>query len=228
MYINTIIFDLDYTLIKLGRYVDWLEGRKKMVKVYLKYGVSPQILVQYTSPSLMFARMYTELVKMFPKEKVIKIQKEASNALSEHELKALRYVSLAPNCLRVLQELRKKGVKIGIVSLNGEQVVREVLKRTGINKYVNVWFSRDSPGRPKPYPDHIIRCLERLHSKPQNSIMVGDEIADINAAIEAQVLPIGIATGLYTEEELKASGAKEVISTLSELLSVIERLENKA
>ncbi|RLF19329.1 MAG: hypothetical protein DRN15_03910 [Thermoprotei archaeon] len=217
MKVKAILFDLDKTLIEVGDYVDWLKGRQDMVKVYLKHGISAKILIRYTDPGRLFAEMYNELARMFPDDRVIAIQREASNVLSMHELKALDKVRLMPGCLDVLRYFKRKGIKIGVVSLNGEKVVYEALRRTGIYHYIDIYFSRDSPGRPKPYPDHILNCLKELKCNVKEAVFIGDSLVDIEAAKRARVIPIGIATGFFTEEELLAAGAKLVVSSLSEL-----------
>jgi phosphoglycolate phosphatase len=48
------------------------------------------------------------------------------------------------------------------------------------------------------------------------SIYAGDHTADVRAALAAQVVPVGVATGPCTVDELRRAGALTVLSDLTE------------
>lgn len=125
-------------------------------------------------------------------------------------------------CPAILRHLRSKGIKVGIISLNSKRVVEGVLKNTGLADFIDIPFTRDSPSRPKPFPDHIFNCLDMLRCEQRDAIMVGDGILDMLAAKRAGVLSVGIPGDIYLKEELREAGANETIENLSELIHLLE------
>jgi len=222
--VKAVLFDFDRTLVNLGSYVDWLAARKSMVKIYLSNGVPARFTVQYNSPTKLFVAMSHFLPSILDYDKFKDLQFKASKALEEYELKALKQVVPMEGCMKVLEWLNKENVKIGLISLNGAKVIEKAMKKIGIYEYVDEYFSRDSPGRPKPYEDHILGFLENFQISTKESIMVGDEIIDIKAARNAGVFSIGISTGMFTEKELIYQGADKIIKNLNELLPLIHNL----
>jgi phosphoglycolate phosphatase len=53
---------------------------------------------------------------------------------------------------------------------------------------------------------------------------VGDTPADMAAAVTAGARPVGVATGSFTEDELRAAGAVNVLVSLSEFSGLYQSL----
>ncbi|HID90651.1 TPA: HAD family hydrolase [Candidatus Bathyarchaeota archaeon] len=225
MKIKAVLFDFDGTLVDIGSYIDWRSARKAVAGIYVGYGVPARTIMKYSGIVTLYVKMYDELGRIFPPSKVLEVQREASRAVEEYELVALSRSAPMPGCLEVLRWIKGRGTRVGVISLNGEKVACRALESTGMAGYIDALFSRDSPGRPKPYPDHIVSCLGVLGCRPGESIMVGDSTSDITAGKSAGVLPVGVSTGGYLAEELAEAGAYRVIGGLSELPRLIEELE---
>lgn len=74
----------------------------------------------------------------------------------------------------------------------------------------------------KPHPRMLYQIMDRLGVYPRNTLMIGDNVVDIQMGINAEVDSIGITKDLEKREALLAAGAKIVISSLSELLVYLE------
>lgn len=137
-------------------------------------------------------------------------------------------VKILPGSMEVLRWLQERGTKIGVATMNSRIVAQEVLTKTGIMHFADAVFYRDSPGRSKPYPDHVLGCLKEMKCSPEETMYVGDGLSDMEAAKAAGVYAVGIS-GIrvegYAEEEIKYAGAKKIIKSLSELPSIIRGLE---
>jgi len=109
------------------------------------------------------------------------------------------------------------------------------MNRFHIMKYADALFSRDSPGKMKPHPDHIIACLKAFNSKPEEAILVGDGKRDMEAAKKVGIYAVGIVPEWdeltlqrYTKKELDdwtedmKSEADRVISDLPELIKIVD------
>ena len=78
--------------------------------------------------------------------------------------------------------------------------------------------------RGKPEPDLFLASRERVGSRAEDCIVVGDAVWDHVAARRAGMLSAGVLTGGYGEEELYHAGAFRVYATLADLLKNLDEL----
>ena len=218
--VRAVLFDFDGTLFDLN--ANWLGARKRVVQTYLEYGVPTRVVMRYLGPLSMYSGMYDKVVDTFSPEDFAEMQLQASKVLERYEMQAMDKATRMNGCPAILRHLKSRGVKVGIISLNGKRVIRGVLKKTGSTGFIDALFTRDSPGRPKPYPDHILNCLNILRCKPRSAIMVGDGVTDMLAAKRAGILSVGIPKGIHPKEELRGAGANKTIENLHELTHLLE------
>ncbi|MDO9078446.1 MAG: HAD hydrolase-like protein [Brevundimonas sp.] len=57
---------------------------------------------------------------------------------------------------------------------------------------------------------------------PATTLMIGDTAHDATMAINAGVLPLGVAWGFHTVEEQQAAGARHVARSFAELSVVLD------
>ncbi|MGH2488208.1 MAG: HAD family hydrolase [Candidatus Limnocylindria bacterium] len=75
--------------------------------------------------------------------------------------------------------------------------------------------------RAKPAPDLLLAAAEALGAQPDVCWCVGDSRWDVRAATAAGMIPIGVATGPATREELGGDGAQVVVDRLDELVDAL-------
>ena len=78
--------------------------------------------------------------------------------------------------------------------------------------------------RAKPEPDLFLACQERLGVAIGDCYVVGDAVWDLLAARRAGMLSVGLLTGGYGEDELRAAGAFRVYRDPAELLDSLDEL----
>lgn len=228
MKIDAVLFDMDSTLLEIGKFIKFDSIRKTISKIYLKHGIPIEVIADYRSPATLFAKMYERGKEYLSKEEIIEMQKKASDAVIDFELKAVNRAYVLPGSIEVLKWIKDRGNKIGIVTVNSKTVSSQVTEKTGIRKFIDAFYCRDSLGRPKPYPDHVLQCLKQLNSSSDRAIFVGDHIDDMLASKAAGVYAVCIPnyrTDIFTEEELRVAGARKIIKTIKELPQVIHELE---
>lgn len=82
-------------------------------------------------------------------------------------------------------------------------------------------FGEESYNRDDLVEIAINRARAREWKGEKNEIyVVGDTPRDIEAAIESNVVPIGITTGKTTKQDLERAGARKVLSRLIELVDL--------
>lgn len=87
----------------------------------------------------------------------------------------------------MLEELRKSGKKMGIVSSRRHDEYEEVITPLGIDEYFENMVLAEDTGRHKPEPDPLLEYLRRAGAKPEETIYVGDTVHDSRAARAAGV-----------------------------------------
>ncbi len=97
---------------------------------------------------------------------------------------------LYPGVEAVLDGLEQRGVLLAIVTLKTRSFevegirggVSAELEDLGIAARFPVVMGFEDVSEPKPHPEGILRALEQLSIPPERALMVGDSVADIEAA----------------------------------------------
>jgi phosphoglycolate phosphatase len=120
-----------------------------------------------------------------------------------------------PGVEALLPRLVHDGYRLGLTTGGSEEAARIKLERAGLNKYFSFGgYGSDSPDR----TELTKRAIERAGTEPDRCLVVGDTPLDIVAARAAGAVAVGVASGHYTTEELRAAGADHVVASLEEEL----------
>lgn len=106
----------------------------------------------------------------------------------------LDYPVLYPEALPLLRNLKDKGYKLGIVTNGNTLTQSRKLRSCGVDDLVEVSLISDSVGVAKPSPGIFYMALERLQSKAENTLFVGnnpdtDILGAINAGMDSFFIP---------------------------------------
>lgn len=122
---------------------------------------------------------------------------------------------------KLLAELQSEGYQLAIVTSAEYDRTKEYLRYRGIDGYFSAVAAVREGVRPKPEPDLIHDALDQLGYQAHQAIMVGDMMADVEAAHAAGVKCVGITHGFSTRKDLKKAGADYMIDYLSEVPLVL-------
>jgi HAD superfamily hydrolase (TIGR01509 family) len=128
-----------------------------------------------------------------------------------------------PGAITLLQSLRRDGVIHGIATSGRRPEIDRSLEALGIPPDTVV-VDRGDVARAKPEPDLFLACQERLGVSPVDCYVVGDAVWDLLAARRAGMLSVGVLTGGYGEDELRAAGAFRVYRDPAELHESLDEL----
>jgi len=209
MSINTILFDLDGTLIDTNELI-----YKSFVHTFDHYGYSfsKEEILQFNGPPLI--ETFTELNPDLADEMIETYRK--------HNLKHHNdYVTLFPNVKETLDLLYENGKQLGIVSAKMRPGVELGLEVTGIKKYFKTIVSVDDIVNPKPHPEPVLKAIKNLQGEPNTSIMVGDNYHDIESGKNAGVQTVAVAWSVKGEEYLQQFKPTYMIEDMREILEVV-------
>lgn len=105
----------------------------------------------------------------------------------EHE------VRVRPNdaISEMLETLKEKGYRMGIVTGKGRETLDISLDRLGIGGYFDVTVTGDDTLRPKPDPEGVLTAMRALDAQASETVFVGDSEADMGAGLAAGVFTVG-------------------------------------
>ena len=126
----------------------------------------------------------------------------------------------------MLSALKARGVRMAVCT-NKHVSAAEVLVRKFFSADLFDAFEGDRPGVPqKPDPAHVRIILEKLGVKPEETVYLGDSGVDMQTAVNAGALPVGVLWGFREKDELMENGAKILLSHPLELLEKVDFLNN--
>lgn len=209
------LFDIDGTLIKgtKGHKAAFSKAFKKV------YGVDTSINIINTYGMTDQQIMIDVLKKKGLKESDIKPKlKECMKVSVDYFSKIVdsEEIAVLDGVRELLEELHKRNVLMGLVTGNLEPIAKGKLKRVGLDHYFKLGgFGSDDINRTNLVRIAIKRANDNFGFELDDNVFIlGDTPKDIKAGKEAGVKTIGVATTIYSKEQLKHAGADFVLDNL--------------
>jgi len=122
----------------------------------------------------------------------------------------------------LLEELRRRGVKVVLASSGQADQVDHYLGLINGKELADAWTTADDVETTKPAPDLVQVALRRVGGS--HAVMIGDTPWDAVAARKVGVPTYALLTGGYSTEELTTAGVRRVYETLPELRDDLDRI----
>ncbi len=120
----------------------------------------------------------------------------------------------------LLSVLKDKDFKLGVVSNKIDFMTQIVIKEYFGDIFDYVLGQKDNVPV-KPDPTMVFEVMKALDVTPEECIFVGDSGVDAQTGRNSGAFMVGVLWGFRDEAELRANGAREVISKAEELLKFI-------
>ncbi len=106
-----------------------------------------------------------------------------------------------------LRSLRDAGCLLGVATLKNEGFARDMLSRLGLLAHFHTVCGMDADDR-LTKAALLRRCMQRMKSAPEETVLVGDSAFDLQGAGEAGAafLPVTYGFGFQSREEREALG----------------------
>lgn len=210
--ITTVLFDFDGTLVQLN--LNFSEIYRKAYSIVKKYSVD---ITPYKELFLIeLEEAITRDLRKSNPERAEKFQREMREFFRKKEVAAAKKAKVIPGASRTLKELKRKGLKIAIITRNCKDAVEIGL---GKNDFVHdILLTRDDIRPVKPQPHSLIKALKILKSEASQTIMIGDHPIDVTAGKRVGVKTIAVLSGQKTEEDFQPFTPDLIIPAVSNLL----------
>jgi phosphoglycolate phosphatase len=131
---------------------------------------------------------------------------------------------LYPGAREVIEALAARpDTFLGIATGKSQRGVRAVLGRHGLaERFSTIQTSDDAPS--KPHPGMVLAAMCEIGAAPEDTVVVGDTVFDLEMARAAGARAIGVAWGYHPASALRAAGADAMIEAFAELVPVLDRL----
>ncbi len=116
---------------------------------------------------------------------------------------------------KLVAELKERGRTVVLASSSIGEHLEQFLDRLDVRELVDGWTMKDDVEASKPEPDLVNAGLEKAGTR--DAVLVGDTPWDCEAAARAGIATVGVLTGGFAAEELRAAGAVAVFESAEEL-----------
>jgi N-acetyl-D-muramate 6-phosphate phosphatase len=184
--LESVLFDLDGTLIDtapdMARTVNEMRARRglapvpaEQVRPHVSNGARGMIISAFgiTTEHPDFQAMREEFLALY-----------ADNLCVDSRL----FDGMEP----LLRELEREGIAWGVVTNKFERFARPLLEGLDLARRCAVVVGGDTCPRPKPFPDPLLHAAATLGVAPMNTVYVGDDVRDVQAA-RAAGMPVVVA-----------------------------------
>jgi phosphoglycolate phosphatase len=212
-----VLFDVDETLVHTGG-----SGTRSWKVAFDKlYGIPADIGAHTsageTDPEVARETFQAVVGREPSDEELDRLYAQYLLSLSDDILVSENY-RMQPGAEQCAAALVEAGVLLGLVSGAMEGAARTKLGPANLNRFFLFGaYGSDSPDRGELTGIGIEKAV-RLHAqlKPAQVFVVGDTPRDIEAAMQAGAVSVGVASGRYSVDDLTKAGADHVLSSLAE------------
>lgn len=130
---------------------------------------------------------------------------------------------LFDGCRAVLDRLLEQDVILGVVTGKGRRGLDQTIAEHGLeNHFVVLKTADDGPG--KPDPTVLLDAITYVGARPSETVMIGDTTFDIQMAVNAQALALGVNWGYHEPQALLSAGAKQVAERFEDVPGHLDML----
>jgi pyrophosphatase PpaX len=183
-----ILFDLDGTLIDTNQMI--IDSFKHTYKTHLGKDIEEKEIIKSFGEPLI-----TTLGRYSPGN----AEELYNTYISYNESIHDNRVSLCCNIKELLEQLKELGCVMAVVTSKRQKMAHRGLELLDIMKYFSSVVTIDDTAEHKPHPAPVLKALEKLGAAPEEAIMIGDSIFDIQCAHNAGVKAVQVSWGASLE-----------------------------
>lgn len=219
MQYQAVIFDLDGTLL------DTLEDLGDSVNAVLEYYGYPMHTME--AYRLMIGNGIKMLMRRsFPEPVSDSLIEEALNRFKvTYEERFLNKTHPYAGILMLIAALQERKIPMAICTNKHQDAAQKLVQKLlPVDVFSFVYGERVGVAR-KPDPAAVLEIAQRMGITPSKAIYVGDSMVDMQTAVNAGMLPVGVLWGFRDRIELEEYGGKVILSHPMELLDKVSFVE---
>lgn len=221
---KVVFLDLDGTLVEFR--IRYLEARQEALSLLKNYEVTGDLKFTVRDSIFLMDREIKRVLgeRLQPEQAYRQIHERLIGIVEKYEMQAAESTRLLPLVSETLEKLKEMGLRLVLFTADGDKAMNLIVNRTGIRKFFEVMISRGESNKVKPHPDHITSAMLLVCSKSEETIVVGDSVADIVSGKSVGAITVGVTTGLNSRQELSEVEADHLIDSVADLPDLIREI----
>jgi phosphoglycolate phosphatase len=208
--IKSVIFDFDYTL------ADSAPGAIACVNfAFFKMGLLPaseQAICKTIGSSL--SATYEALTGDSCQQRAA----EFAGLFVQHAADVMVHKTVLFDTVKpTVMALRKRGLRLGIVSTKFRYRIEQILKRDGLADGFDVIVGGEDVVVHKPDPAGLLAALDCLGCRQDEALYVGDSLIDAETAKRARVAFVAVLSGVTPKDSFNSGEVHAIVNNLLQL-----------
>ncbi len=149
---------------------------------------------------------------------VDRIEEVSRRAFQYYQRHLTDYTHLYDGIRPTLEQLSARAVRMAVLSNKPDALTVAVVERLGCaTMFVAVQGALDNVS-PKPDPTLALATSKRMGVSPPQTYLVGDSAVDVETALRAGMIPVGVTWGFRDRGELIRAGAVHIVGRPGDIL----------
>lgn len=208
--INTILFDLDGTLIDTNELI--ISTFLNTLEKYYPNKYKREDVLPFLGPTL-----HETFGSLDPERVEEMVTDYRTYNIANHDLLVKEFEGV----FETVKKLKEKGYKLAIVTTKREDVALKGLHLTKLNQFFECIVAFDHVKKVKPDPEPILIALEQLGSRPEEALMVGDNFHDVLAGKNAGTKTAGVAWTIKGRDYIAKYEPDYLLENMADLLTIL-------
>lgn len=121
-----------------------------------------------------------------------------------------------PKVMEGLRRLRDADVALACVTNKAGRYTSDLLARAGLAQFFSVVVSGDTLPVKKPDPRPVLHACAQLGVAPDEAVVIGDSVNDVQAGRRAGLLVLAVPYGYNEGRPVESLGADRIVADLTE------------
>lgn len=186
--IKAVIFDLDGVIVKTDD-LHYLAWQKMANKEGIHFNRTINNRLRGVSRMSSLDIILEQTKKVYTEDEKVKLA-TYKNDEYVRLLQSLDEKAILPNVMNVLDELKKRGIKIAIGSSSKNTPI--ILKQIGLDHTFDGVADGNDITHSKPDPEVFLKAAEKIGVAPKDCMVIEDAIAGIKAAKAAHMIAFAV------------------------------------
>jgi len=210
--IKAVLFDLDGTLINTNNLI--IESFKYTLRKHLNLELEDKDIVKF------FGEPLDTTLGRFDGENVeLLVDTYRAFNKENHDSLARSF----EDAISALKDLKAKGIKLAVVTSKRRQMAERGLKLFQLYDLIDVIITPEDTLKHKPEGEPALEACKILKVDPKDALMVGDSHYDILCGKNAGCKTCVVDYTALSLEDIMGYGPDFKISTLMDILSILEK-----
>ena len=224
MKLKALLFDLDGTLIEFKFRV--IELKKELFDKLNDNNVIIEKRFQKESIQNICEEAQ-RIMKNNANKECDRITSDMKEIIEKYEIEGLNQSAIKKDVFYVFNWLKKKEIKLALVTNNGRKSAEYAVNRFELIDYFDVIITRDEVNKWKPHPEPIQKAINQLKIESSEGIFIGDSKMDIQSSKSAGVKVVSIPTGIHSKQQLDEEDPDYLIYSLLEIITIVNNINEK-